>query len=159
MPLYTGNFVVKFRHDWPPNGRELRPQKSHLCPYFGKTCGLWTNLVLFGTKVALGHSNFLKISPNRPLSFGPMHFTGKIAPRVHPRVYCGETRKPIEFIFGVNLPADNSNDTPGLGPSSPEGELWTKVLCSLRTYRPTLIDRDKIWHKHLFGPYKYTGQI
>ena len=57
------------------------------------------------------------------------------------RVYCGETREPIEYIFGRYLHLDRNNP-PRMG------VMGSEILGSLWRYRPTWSNRDKIWHKH-----------
>ena len=43
-------------------------------------------------------------------------------------MYCGERCEAIEFIFGVDLPVDNSNLHPRRGPFDPERELESQNI-------------------------------
>ena len=51
----------------------------------------------------------------------------------------GQTRQPIEFIFGTYLPLNNSNPTPKGRPLLPRGGVMeSEILGSMGKYRPTL---------------------
>ena len=62
----------------------------------------------------------------------------------------GQTRKPIEFIFGRYLPLDNSKPHPKGGPPPPlrVGVMEPEILGYMGRYRPTFSNRDEIWHEH-----------
>ena len=65
------------------------------------------------------------------------------------RVDCGETRKPTEFTFGRYLPWRTSTPTQRATPSFPQsGSYGPEILGSMGRYRPTVSNRDQIWHEH-----------
>ena len=56
-------------------------------------------------------------------------------------------REPIAFVFDRYLPLNNSN--PKRDPFLPRWELsGPEILGCMERYRPTLSNRDQIWHEH-----------
>ena len=126
MSLGKGNTLAKF---WHPD-RGVRAPKVSLGPNFGNGYGLWpngwTDLVQYWHRDSPWTWQIpMKISLPLPIRVGVMevpilatlHLNGKIACRVHPHVYCDETRESIEFIFSRYLPQDNNNPTLEVVPS------------------------------------------
>ena len=71
------------------------------------------------------------------------------------RVYFGETREPIEFIFDRYLPMENSNPNPNGDPFHPLSYGPRNLGLG---HCPTLSNRDEILPKHATWQKKHACQ-